>query len=133
MLVYLLYKYILYKIYLLYKYILYKMRQTRKNKKTFFNLNKISSEVLPGKCCNETMHGLNHWYTECFEKFGWTILAKSRGATDEVQVYINSVSRLKIAIEQKINKVHDKDHKDDLEIMHKNVSILLEHSKKDFM
>jgi hypothetical protein len=109
------------------------MRQTRKNKKMSVNTQKLSSEALPGKCCDATIHGLHHWYSECFEKLGWMVLAKSRGMTDKIQVYIHSLQRLKMAIEQKINKVNDKDHKDDLKIMHTNISILLEHSKKDFM
>ena len=60
-------------------------------------------------------------------------MAKSRGNTDKVLAYINSLDGLKIAIEQKINKVHAKDHKDDLKIMHTNILVLLERSKKDFM
>jgi len=109
------------------------MRQTRKNKQKIFNIKHVSSKVLPGKCCNETMAQLTHWYSDCFEKYGWIVLAKSRGNTDKILAYINSLNGLKTAIEEKINKVHAKDHKADLKIMHTNISFLLERSKKDFM
>ena len=26
-------------------------------------------EVIPGKCCDATMHGLYQWYKEMFEKY----------------------------------------------------------------
>jgi hypothetical protein len=37
-----------------------------------------------------------------------------------------------MALEQKINKVHEVDRKNDLEIMLHNVIILLDHAKHDF-
>jgi len=92
-----------------------------------------SSEQLPGKCCNATMHGLHHWYTELFEKLGWMVLAKERGMTDKIKNYMNSLSMLKIALEQKMNKVNELDHKDDISIMLENVKILIHHSKSDFL
>ena len=78
------------------------------------------------------MHSLNKWYDEMFEKLGWMVLAKSRGMTDKINTYMNSIYRLKMALEQKINKVHEVDRKNDLEIMLHNVIILLAHAKHDF-
>ena len=60
------------------------------------------------------------------------IIAKSKGMTDKIQVYINSIHRLKEAIENKKNKVYDADRIEDLRIMGLNVDILLKHVHKDF-
>jgi len=92
----------------------------------------LSGEHLPGKCCDATMKGLHHWYTEMFEKLGWMVLAKSKGMTDKIQTYLHSIDRLHIAIEQKAKKIHDIDHKNDLHIMLENVRILRDHCQKDF-
>ena len=89
-------------------------------------------DVIPGKCCDATMHGLYNWYKEMFEKLGWMVLAQSRGMTDKIQTYLNSLQRLHMALEQKITKIHDADKKEDLTIMLKNVEELLSHSQKDF-
>ena len=90
------------------------------------------AEVIPGKCCDATMNGLHNWYKEMFEKLGWMVLAHSRGMTDKIQTYLNSLQRLHTALEQKIAKMHDADNKEDLIIMLKNVEELISHSQKDF-
>ena len=105
-----------------------KSKSSRKSsKKKSFTIKRI-----PGKCCDASMHSLNKWYDEMFEKLGWMVLAKSRGMTDKINTYMNSIYRLKMALEQKINKVHEVDRKNDLEIMLHNVIILLAHAKHDF-
>jgi predicted lipoprotein len=110
------------------------VRHTRKNKHSSHSssMKSLSSEGIPGRCCDATMHGLHHWYSEMFEKLGWMILAKDRGMTDKIHTYVNSLHRLATALEQKVAKVHDVDHKEDLLIMWKNTKILLEHAQKDF-
>ena len=105
-------------------------RGSRVSKKT--NVGIHVPEVIPGKCCDATMHGLYQWYKEMFEKLGWMVLAQSRGMTDKIQTYLNSLQRLHMALEQKIYKIHDADKKEDLTIMLKNVEELLSHSQKDF-
>jgi hypothetical protein len=93
---------------------------------------KTKVEDMPvGECCDATFHGLHKWYARMFEELGWMVLAKSRGMVDKTAVYKSSVKRLKMAIEQKLAHIRDTDKKDDLEIMHKNVCILLEHVEKD--
>ena len=67
-----------------------------------------------------------------FEELGWMILAKHHGFYDKINVYKNSIDRLKLAIEQKMKSVHEKDRKDDLAILHENVLILIDHVNKDF-
>jgi hypothetical protein len=84
-----------------------------------------------GECCDATFTGINHWHKHMFENLGWMILAKSHGMTDKTTTYLNSLKRLKMAIEQKMKAMHDKDKKEDLKIMHHNVCILIEHAEKD--
>jgi hypothetical protein len=90
------------------------------------------TEPIPGKCCDSTTIGLHNWYKDMFEKLGWMVLAHSRGMTDKIQTYLNSLERLHMALQQKIAKMRDPDNKEDLVIMLKNVEELLSHSQKDF-
>jgi len=98
------------------------MGKTRKNQKKIYSEN----------CCEATFHGLNEWYKTKFEKLGWMLLAKKYGITDKIMEYQNSLHRLHLAIEQKIHSIHDKDKKEDLVIMKKNIEYLIDHVKMDF-
>jgi hypothetical protein len=93
---------------------------------------KTAKKHLAGSCCEVTLCGLNHWYKEEFEKLGWMVLAKQRGMTEKIMNYLHSLERLKKAIEHKLTHIHEKDNKDDLQIMLHNVEILMEHAKMDF-
>jgi len=103
--------------------------RTHKNK-TMYNKYDISNTV--GDCCDATFHGLHEWHKHMFEQLGWMILAKSHGFTDKIAVYKSSLIRLKHSLEEKIKSTKEKDRKDDLHILHKNVCILIEHVEKDF-
>ena len=92
----------------------------------------LKNRKIPGKVGDVTMKGINRWFKSVFEKLGYMILAKSKGMTDKIQVYINSVHRLKQAIEEKKNKVYDADKVEDLRIMSANLDVLLKHIHKDF-
>ena len=78
------------------------------------------------------MHGLNHWYKEEFEKLGWIVLAHNRGMMDKVIMYKSTIKRLEEALEHKLTHLHEKDRRDDVNIMLHNVKILKEHVDKDF-
>jgi len=87
------------------------------------------------KHCDDpaTLHGLKIWYEAMFEKLGWMVLAHSKGyMKDKVHSYKQSLLRLEDKLQCKINSVHDMDKKTDLEIMHKNVKVLVAHVMKDF-
>jgi len=104
------------------------MKHTRKTQKK----NMVETSPI-GECCDATFHGLHHWHKHLFEELGWMVLAKDRGMTDKVAVYVNSIRRCKMALEQKVAKTRDSDKKQDLKIMHHNICVLLEHAEKDFM
>jgi len=103
------------------------MVHTKKN----YTKHKSNTMKKQSYSCETTYCGLHKWYNEKFEKLGWMILAKKKGYMDKVNTYLNSLYRLKMAIQHKINHIHDKDKKDDLKIMLYNVLILIEHANKD--
>ena len=83
----------------------------------------------PDQC---TYHGLFEWHHKMFEELGWMVLAKKRGRMDKIAVYKNSLQHLKKCIENKIQDTHDKDRIEDMQLLWKNVCILIEHANKDF-
>jgi len=85
-----------------------------------------------GECCDVTFNGLHEWHKNMFEHLGWMVLAKSHGMTDKIAVYKTSLIRLKHSLEEKIKSTREKDRKDDLYVLHMNVSTLIEHAEKDF-
>jgi len=92
----------------------------------------MKTRKIPGRCCESTFKGIQTWYKSVFEQLGWMILAKDKGMTDKISVYVNSIYRIHMAIEQKIKKTTNKDRIEDLQIMLDNVKILLAHVQKDF-
>ena len=75
-----------------------------------------------------TYHGLHGWVRHSFEHLGWMVLAKKYGYMDKVNCYKNSIVRLDHALTKSMKTIHEKDRKDDLAILHKDVCIL-----KDFV
>lgn len=92
----------------------------------------LKNRKMPGKVGDVTLKGINRWFKSVFEQLGYMVLAKSKGMSDKIQVYINSVHRLKQAIEDKKTKVYDADKVEDLRIMSSNLDVLLKHIHKDF-
>jgi len=111
----------------------HRTRRVHHRNKSFKMMHRNPTPSPIGECCDATFHGLGHWYKHLFEELGWMILAKSRGMTDKIAVYLNSITRCKMAIEQKIHKTRDSDKKEDLKIMHHNIVILMEHAQKDLI
>ena len=79
-----------------------------------------------------TYPGIVKWYHAMFEKLGWMILAKEYGMDDKIVSYKKSIQRLKDGIITKQKDMEDHDKLKDLEIMLKNVNILMKHANKDF-
>lgn len=105
-----------------------------KTRKSYHSHDKKMNNNPPiGDCCDTTFHGLNHWYKHMFEHLGWMVLAKNHGMTDKTSTYLNSLKRLKIALEQKLKSTRDHDKKEDIKIMHHNTCILIEHAEKDLL
>ena len=79
-----------------------------------------------------TYPGLVHWYHSMFETLGWMILAKDHGFEDKIATYKKSIQRLKEGIEKKLREIENNDKRQDLEIMLRNVELLINHTHKDF-
>jgi hypothetical protein len=80
-----------------------------------------------------TFHGIIVWYENSFKQLGWMVLAQKFGYNDKISSYVNSVHRLKKAIQEKItHRLVISDRKEDLSIMLKNLEVLIEHINKDF-
>jgi hypothetical protein len=78
----------------------------------------------------QTARDLNKWYSKMFEKLGYLVLAKEDGTSDKMAHYKMTLTRLAKALKDK--KVVDKDKRKDLDIMCRNVEVLLDHVNKHF-
>ena len=84
------------------------------------------------RCCPATYRQINKWYEAMFEKLGWMVLAKAKGYNDKVNSYKHSLHRLRQAIELKLEQIFEMDKIQDLQILHTNLMILIEHVNRDF-
>lgn len=83
-----------------------------------------------------TFDCLHHWYDSVFEKFAWYVVDYIRHQTAEefknIESYMNEIEELRSSIELHKKYTHDKDKRNDLQIMGENTDILLSHAKDDF-
>lgn len=82
-----------------------------------------------------TFKGLLKWYKHEFEKLGWMVIAAERDKTNslmkrKVALYKESLERLREKIECKIATIEEKDRRNDLEIMWRDLEILITFVKK---
>ena len=71
-----------------------------------------------------TFYGLHKWEKKMYEKLGWMVLAKNEGNNLKVDSYMDTICRLKAMLMKKMDQVHEKDHKDDLQILYNDTCIL---------
>jgi ABC-type Zn2+ transport system substrate-binding protein/surface adhesin len=71
-----------------------------------------------------TFYGLHKWLKHKYEKLGWMCLAKHHHNTLKIQAYLDSINRLRASLEQKLDKLEEKDRKDDIKILLADVCIL---------
>ena len=84
-----------------------------------------------------TMEGLHHWFKNKFEQLGWMVLAKNRASycassKEKLKAYKSGLVSLKKHLEEKIDKLHEQDRKDDLLILHSHVCELIVFVTKNF-
>ena len=72
-----------------------------------------------------THHGLNCWARSLFEKFGWILLAYTKGFPSEIEHYIDNIKDIHIAIKDKIKNTVNQDSKNDLIILKNNIESLM--------
>jgi len=107
------------------------MARTYKNRRALSQKRRRGGETMKRKCCEATMKGLHEWFVKLFEERGWMILAKERGMDDKVQVYKNSLQRLKQSLENALEDYKEEDRKRDIKIIWNNVNILIEDVNKN--
>ena len=79
-----------------------------------------------------TFYGLHKWETKMFEHLGWMVLSHNEGNSLKIQVYMDSIHRLKEMLKNKMHDVREKDRKDDLKILYDDTCILWRSGAKLF-
>lgn len=79
-----------------------------------------------------TMHGLQEWYVREYEKLGWMVLAKAKGYDFKIEAYKMALEHLQKSIEHVMSEYKDPDRKHDLQVLHMNLQVLIDHVNKDF-
>lgn len=93
---------------------------------------KLIKKIKFAHTADYTYPGLVQWYHSVFQNLGWMLLAKDHGFNDKIVAYKKSIQRLKEGLEKKLKDVENNDKGQDLEIMLRNVMILMKHAHKDF-
>jgi hypothetical protein len=75
---------------------------------------------------DRTFHSIEKWHKKMFEKFGWMLLSTCKS---KLKCYLDGLSNLKNCIEYKIHNTHSGDKKQDLQILWKNVNVLIDRSR----
>jgi hypothetical protein len=73
-----------------------------------------------------TYHGLERWFVNVFESFGWMMLAKNEKRTIKIKAYKESVKHLHAALRERLAVTTDPVRKMDLENLLHNLAILEE-------
>lgn len=76
------------------------------------------------KAHDATYYGLHCWMKHKFEKLGWMCLAKKHGNFLKVQAYLDSIEHLRASLKKKLDVLNEKDHKNDINIINDDVSVL---------
>lgn len=81
-------------------------------------------ECTSGNAHDATFHGLHKWLKHKYEKLGWMCLGKHHGNTLKIQAYLDSISRLRSSLKQKLDQLEEEDRKNDIKILLDDVCIL---------
>lgn len=85
----------------------------------------LNPEIINSNNVNQiTFHGLHQWFVKTFEKLGWIILHMNEGNIDKVNCYFNSIDRLLVSLNEKLNVLEENDRKNDIIIMINKVNVL---------
>jgi flagellar biogenesis protein FliO len=73
-----------------------------------------------------TYEGLHKWTVKSYEKLGWMILMLKYNNALKIKDYLESLDRLKQAIEDKIQIIKEEDRRVDLGILLEQVNYLID-------
>ena len=79
---------------------------------------------------NVTYHGLHNWSKAMFEKLGWMVLAHAHGHQEIIDTYLINISHLMKAIEERKKNLEEKNRKNDMDILMRNMEVLQKFVKK---
>ena len=71
-----------------------------------------------------TLHGLEKWTNDLYEKLGWMTLAYDMNKEDKIISYVTSIKKLKLSIESRLKIIINEDSKLDLATLLNNVKHL---------
>ena len=71
-----------------------------------------------------TMHGINKWHEDAFEKLGWMVLAKEKGYSEKITQYKKMIDHLLRTVEHVKKEYENANRKHDLNVIHMNVECL---------
>jgi len=84
---------------------------------------------MEGSMCNTTIQGLNNWATGMHTKFGWMIMAHHSKRYELITGYINNMNYLLECIDEKMKRVKEEDHLEELQTLKNSMSVLLKFTR----